>query len=175
MSFNIRSRYVMVKQSATINRYPLDNLSVSQSKTTNCSNNYDSVENKKTMSPSFYYLHLPAQLSFFLYMLLLHALFKDMTGEYADAAIQRSLSKQAFLGSEESPTEITVKEFFYQYIFSQWTYKVVNCILCRFLKKFFKLHNLPYISLQLPSYRVVSFRATSFKNHLYTNFSSTFF
>lgn len=46
-------------------------------------------------------------------MLLLHALFKEMTGEYADAAIQRSLSKQAFLGSEESPTEITVKEFFY--------------------------------------------------------------
>ena len=46
-------------------------------------------------------------------MIFFRAIFREMRGAYAEAAIQRSLLKQAFLGSKKSPTEIAVKEFFY--------------------------------------------------------------
>ena len=46
-----------------------------------------------------------AWLSFCLLMVFLHAVFRKVRGTYAEAAIQRILSKQAFLENRLNPRE----------------------------------------------------------------------
>ena len=44
-------------------------------------------------------------------MVFLHSIFRKARGAYAEAAVQRSLSKQAVLERRQNPWEIIVNEF----------------------------------------------------------------
>ena len=49
----------------------------------------------------------------FLHMVFLHAIFRKARGAYAQAAIQRSLSKEVVLESRQNPSEIIVRELMF--------------------------------------------------------------
>ena len=78
LSFYVSSRHLTVKQSVKIGRNLPDNLSIFLVKISSCTNNYDSVENKKSENACFYQTDFAAWLSFFLYIIFLHALFRKV-------------------------------------------------------------------------------------------------
>ena len=83
LSFYVSSRHLTVKQSVKIDRNLLDNLSIFLVKISSCTNNYDSVENKNSENACFYQRDFAAWLSFFLYIIFLHALFRKVREVYA--------------------------------------------------------------------------------------------
>lgn len=91
-----------MKQSLIISRSPPDNLPIFLLKISSCTNNFGSIGKEKGKNACSCSADFPAWLIFFLYMVFVYTIFRNVREAYTVAVIHRSLSKQAFFESRQN-------------------------------------------------------------------------